>query len=83
MQLTQNQELELIRIYELIILRKLNLSSKFLRRIFYARKSLLGIGIMKPSIIVDTLVLKLYISHKRQNSRISKIIQANEKEATL
>ena len=43
----------------------------------------MGIGIMKPSTIVDTLALKFYISYKRQESRISKLIQANEEEVTI
>ena len=73
-QLTLNQELKLIRIYKQMILWKLRLSKKFPRRILYVRKSVLGIGIMKPSTIVDTLALKLYISYKRQGSRILKLI---------
>ena len=33
--------------------------------------------------IVDTLLLKLYISYKQQKSRIIKLIQVNEKELAI
>ena len=65
-------------IYEVTLLWKLNLSTKFLRSILYAHKSAAGISIIKPSIIVNTLVMKLYISHKWQQSRILKFISVNE-----
>ena len=51
---------------------------KFLISILYTRKTVIGIGIMKPSTIIDTLVLKLYMGHKRQKSRIAMLIKANE-----
>jgi len=72
--LIPNQEYKLIKIYEPTILQKLRLSKNFPSRILYARKSTLGIGIMKLSTIVDTLALKLYIGYKRQSSRISILI---------
>ena len=51
---------------------------KFLRSILYTRKTAIGIGIMNPSTIIDTLVLKLYIGYKRQKSRIAMLIKVNE-----
>ena len=73
----------MIRIYEPTILQKLGLSQKFSHKILYTRKSALGIGILKPSTIVDTLAIKLYIGHKQQKSRIAALIQVNKEEATI
>ena len=63
MTIIEKQELELIKIYEKTVLTKLGLSKKFLRAILYSRKMLLGLGLLKPSIIIETLVLKLYTGH--------------------
>ena len=49
----------------------------------YARKSALGVGLIKPSIIVLILSLKLYIGHVRAWDRIAKIIKINEENATF
>lgn len=37
---------------------------------------------MKPVTIVNILILKLHVGHKRFNDRIAKIIGLNEEEAT-
>jgi len=76
--LTPNQELELMRIYEPTILRKLNLSSKLPRRILYTRKLSLGIGIMKPSTIIDTLKAKLYLENVRKEGVAQSAIRLQE-----
>ena len=65
LKLINPQQKQLIKIYEPIILKKLYLSQKFLRSMLYMRKSALGIGIMKPSTIIDTLTKKLYIRYKQ------------------
>ena len=78
MSITRKQENEFRSIYKTVILKKLGLSMKFPRYILYARKSALEIGILKPSTIIDTLSLKLYLGHKRRYSRISKLIKTNE-----
>ena len=66
LKLTPTQEAILIWIYELTLLQKLGLSIKFSRSVLYIRKSVVGIGIIKPSTIIDILALKLYIGHKHQ-----------------
>ena len=71
MKITPKQEEILIRISKPVILVKLGLSEKFLRIILYARKTALGIGIMKPSTIIAILVIKLYLGHKRADNRIA------------
>ena len=60
------------------MLKKLGLSSKFPRQALYARRMVLGIGIMHLIIIIYILAIKLYLGHMRQASRLSKFIQINE-----
>ena len=66
------------RICEETLLNKLGFSKKFLRNVLYMRRSALGIGILKPKIIVDALVIKLYFGHKRAKTRMSKLIQISK-----
>ena len=70
-------------IYEPVILNKLGLSVKFPRKVLYARKSALGVGLMAPHTIMSVLALKLYLSHQRGETRISKLININEENARL
>jgi hypothetical protein len=58
--LNKVQEKELMKIYEEPILKKIGLSAKFSRQILYAWKSALGVGIIRPSTIINTLAIKLY-----------------------
>ena len=75
--INEKQEKELMKIYEPIILNKLRLSKKFLRKILYAQKSALGIGIMKLSIIIVIMSLRLYLEHKRLSTKVGRMISAN------
>ena len=59
----EKQELELMKIYEKTVLTKLRLSEKFPRAIFYSRKMSLGLGLLKLSIIIEILIVKLYTGH--------------------
>ena len=79
--LTPKQEQLLMKISETTLLRKVGLSEKFPRKILYARKLQLGVGILKPSTILTILSLKLYLGHRRNQDDISKQIIINEKEA--
>ena len=72
------QKKELMKIYEVPILKKIGLSAKFPRQILYARKAALGVGIMKPSTIINTLAIKLYIGHQRKKSRLAIFMNINE-----
>ena len=80
--LTPKQEKTLLEISERAILKKLGLSEKFPRAVLHSRKTALGVGLMKPTTIVNILTLKLCVGHKRFNDRIAKIIGLNEEEAT-
>ena len=76
--LIKKEEKELQRIYKEPILVKMGLSRKFLWTILYTRKSILGIGLMKPSTIIDILKLKLYIRNKQKEGNAKESIEAHE-----
>jgi len=65
-ELNNKQEIELRRIYEELLLIKLGLSRKFPRDILHSRKSALGVGIMKPTTIIDMLKAKLFLGNVRR-----------------
>ena len=79
--LLPQQEEMLIKIYEPVLLVKLGLSKKFLRRMLYARILALGVGIMKLSIIIAILAIKLYLDYIRSKDRIAQIIEINKENA--
>ena len=81
--ISKKQEEILKKIYEPIILQKLKLSKKFPRKILYARKSVLGVGLMAPSTVLDILAIRAYVGHQRGESGVSKIIQILEQNAWL
>ena len=67
-----------MKIYKVLILKKIGLSTKFPRQILYARKAALGVEIMKPSTTINILVIKLYIGHQRKKSRLATFMNINE-----
>ena len=79
--LISNQEKILMKISEGTLLRKLGLSEKFPRKVLCARKTQLGVGILKPNTILTILSLKLHLGHRRHQDATSKQIINNEKEA--
>ena len=56
----------------------MGLSKKFPRKILYAKKAALRIGLIKPSTTVQIQAIKLYIGNKRAENDISKILIAHE-----
>ena len=81
--LNDRQEKILKNIYEAVILNKMGLSVKFPRKVLYARKSALGVGLMAPWTIMSMLALKLYLSYQRGETRVSKLITINEDNTRL
>ena len=76
--INKKQEAILRSIYESVLLHKMGLSKKFPRKVLYARKSALGVGLMAPRTIMNVLALKLYVGHMRGELRVSKMIKINE-----
>ena len=64
--LAKKQKKELERLYEESILRKIGFSTKFPRNMLYSRKLVLGIGLIEPHAIIDTMKLQLYIGNKEK-----------------
>ena len=81
--LTECQEKVLKKICEPILLKKLGLSENFPRSVLCSRKNALGVGLLAPRTIVDSLAIKLCLDHRRMNDRIAKVIQINEDNAQL
>ena len=78
LQINNKQEKILQVIYKEPIVKKLGYSMKIPKRVIYIRRNTLGIGILKPKMIIETLVLKLYVEYKRVKTRIAKLININE-----
>ena len=76
--LDNKEEVELIKIYKVLLLRKLDLSIKFPWAVMHTSKELLGLGFMKPKTIIAIQVLRLYLSNKRIKFTVSKMISAVE-----
>lgn len=72
--LTEQQEIALKRIYEPVLLRKMNLSKKFPRSVLCSRKTALCIGLLAPRTTIDVLALKLHLGNQRLNQKVAKII---------
>ena len=70
-------------IYKPMILRKLELSTKFLYKILYTRKLVLGVGLIALSIIFDILALILCVGHNCRDSEVIIIINILEENAWL
>ena len=80
---SNDQYKELERICESPILRKLELSEKFPRRIMYTEKSNYGLGLMRPKTIANMMAVKLHVGNMRLKSNVSEIIKANKQMAHL
>ena len=76
--LDAEQEQILQNTYETPFLRKLQLSKKMLKEVLYARKTALGVGLVKPSTAIETLALKLHIGNKRAKNRIASLLSIIE-----
>ena len=68
---------------ENILLKKLGLSKKFPRQMLYTWRSVLGVGLLKLTIIVFMLSLKLHAGHEKAQDRLSRIIKINEDNASI
>ena len=69
--------------HKLVILNKMGLSEKLLRKVLYTRKSVLGVRLMLPIIIMSMLTLESHARHNRSNTEVTKIIKIHEENAQL
>ena len=66
-----------------VLLQKLELSSKFLRKVLHTRKLALRVGLIKLSATVVGLALNLHLCHLRKQNRIAAMIKMNENDTML
>ena len=78
---TPKQEEPLMKMREVVTLRKMGFSMKFPRKIAHAQKLSLRIGLMKPSTTMEILALKLYVGHKTHGNKILAMMEINENNA--
>jgi uncharacterized protein with PQ loop repeat len=83
MNINNTREEYLMKLYEPTILKKLRFNIKFPCNVLYARKSILGIGLIKPSTAIQALALKQYIGHKWIDTKLAKTIDINKEIAHL
>ena len=62
--LTNKQIVELKRIYEVPLLRKLQLSTRFPKELLYIQKLRLRVGLLAPETVLVILKLKVHIGYK-------------------
>ena len=62
------------------LLKKLGLSEKFLRKVSCARKSQLGVRILKLTIIITALSLTLLLGHRGKQDVVSYQMMTNERD---
>lgn len=60
------------------ILKKFQLSDKFLKRIMHADKKSLGLDLMRPKTILAMLIVKQHVRNMRLMSNVANLIKANE-----
>ena len=57
---------------------KLELGDNFLRKLLWAKKYCLGIGLLEPNKLIDVLAIKLHTFNKTFRGKVSKLIKAQE-----
>ena len=72
-----------MKIYKLVILKKLGFSKNFLYYILYTWKIVLGIGLFKLSVIIAILALKLYLGYKRMRLDLAELIDIIKENAQV
>lgn len=76
--LTEKECNELKRTCKTPILKKLNLSENYLRKMMYIDKKLLGLGLMRPKTTLATLNLKQYLGNMRSKINMLELFEVNE-----
>ena len=56
----------------------MKLGMTFLRAVLYLRRNMIGIGLIRPKIIIVMQACKLYLVNLRVQMRIARIIRINE-----
>ena len=74
MRLMPNQEKELMKLSENVLIKKMGLSKKFPRKLLYARWNSIGVGIIQPNTAIAMNKIRLYLGNTRLNSNAGQMI---------
>jgi len=77
-ELLEEQNIILQKIYKATIAKKMKLRTTFLRAILYMRQNVIGMRLITLKINIAILICKLYIGNIRAKSRMNKLIQYHE-----
>ena len=69
---------ELKNIFELPTVRKMGLGNNFPRKLLHVKKSALGVGLIEPKTVIDSLALNFHAGNKRSKGELKKVIGTNE-----
>ena len=69
--------------HEETLVTKLGLRQKFSRYVLCTRRNTIGIGLIKSNTTITILVMKLYISNRRANNKINKMIEILDEMETI
>ena len=78
-ELDEKEEIELMRIIELALLRKMSLSTKFSRTVMYESQNILGLGFMKLSTMIAAQMIKIHVGNVRLETKTSILIKSLNK----
>ena len=80
--LHKEQTIILQKMYEKIIIKKLEVGENFLQAVLYSRRNIVGYGLVKPETVLAMLSMKLHVGNMRANTRNKELICSN-KEAVM
>ena len=75
-ELDEKEEIELMRITEPALLRKMGLSVKFPRTVMYESQNILGMGFIKPSTMIAVQMIKMHVGNVRLETKMSVLIKS-------
>ena len=76
--ISEKQEKDLKKMYEIPLLTKLKLGEKFPRKVLYVRRIAMRVGLIQPCIAIVIVTLQLYFGNIRIESNAGNIILALE-----
>ena len=78
MSFNKKQSEELKTIFELIIIRKMWLGDNFPRKLLCVKKSALGVGLIEPKMVIDSLALELCSGNNRSKGELKRVSNMHE-----
>ena len=57
--------------HQLLMIKKLELGETFLRKLLHIKQLALGVGLILPETIMDSLALKVHIENRKINNKVN------------